>query len=477
MNRLSILLAPLGFGLLAPLSAQTTSAPAPAPAVSGLAQQVPVPVSVAAKHAGTYHVATGTWTRRSNVQAFGVNNDVIYANTAQSGYYYPAVGPLGSASLATIIDEGGLPGTSNLTPFAGTVDRDGYRVNAFEIAYCDFDPTPGVAGWEIGFFDSYSPCTIDLTPDYLVSVTGLPSNGCWILNIDLTNTAEEFCIGADGGETDPGWNNDPDRDSFGWSHRYVGTGVGAAGFLIAGDPAATDPGWMPGMIPNQGNGTYYGGASPCAGSTGYLTQDQFLTVGPFSGTPMPGCFFFGSYQGSGTCGQLSSPFASFYFQVFADDAGCTPADVQGVGVSYCDSTQNSTGDMGRIRALGSEEAAADYVRLVADRLPANEIGFFFTSETAGFSPTPGTHLGNVCVAGNIGRFNGVNQVLSTAAAGRIELGSMDGLWDTTQIPRSQAGNTYPAMAGSTSYFQCWFRDVQPTGGASNFTNGVAVTWE
>ena len=75
---------------------------------------------------------------------------------------------------------------------------------------------------------------------------------------------------------------------------------------------------------------------------------------------------------------------------------------------------------------------------------------------------------NTLPGGTIGRYAGPGQVVAASADGRVALPL-----DLNALP---AATTFlPAVAGQTWNFQAWHRDVF-AGAASNFTNGVSVTW-
>ena len=239
--------------------------------MAGAAAQTPQPLTAqkvpgAIKHAGIYHVSTGTWTRTGGAVAnFGP--DTIYSNTAGSGYFSSAGGAGGFAPLSTNFDEGQVPSSANTV---NTGNRDEYNVNCIEIGYCDNGAAMS-GGWELSFYDSYTPCTFDPAPDNTVATAGLPAGGCWTVAFDLSG-GNEICLAADGGD---GYDADGALDSFGWSYRYTGTdGSAPAGFLLSGDPQSTDPNWA-GLDPVDGTNTYYGPASLCGpdDATGLTTRD------------------------------------------------------------------------------------------------------------------------------------------------------------------------------------------------------------
>ncbi|MEM6569221.1 MAG: hypothetical protein AAF957_12465 [Planctomycetota bacterium] len=432
----------------------------------------------AVRDAGIYHVQTGTWTRRRGPTA-ALGPDVIYANTTPSGYFTAAGGVGGFAPLSEVIDEGGLPGTTNQD--APLAVNDLYSVNGFEIGYCD-NGAPGSGGWRINFYESQAPCTPPATaPNATFDLVGLPAGGCWMITVDLEGGGE-FCMEADGGAFAPGWDNDTEFDSFGWSYSYIGTdGTAPAGFLLTGDPQYTEPNYVPNGLPRDGTGTYYGPASLCAtptddNSTGYLTRDFFWIEDP-TGIDSR-CAFFGGYRNRNGCGgDQGNPYASYHMQIQADAVepcvpvlGCGPGS-GGISAVYCRSNPNSTGVETCISASGSPVAAANDVTLIATNMPLNAFGFFITSRTQGFVANPAGSQGNLCLSGVIGRFVGPGQIKDSGLQGEIRLSTTSGEWSVQAIP--SAMGPYAAMAGITSNFQAWHRDV---GGNSNFSSALTVDW-
>lgn len=148
-----------------------------------------------------------------------------------------------------------------------------------------------------------------------------------------------------------------------------------------------------------------------------------------------------------------------------------------IGASYCAQNANSTGEIARITALGSDVAADDQLTLVANRLPANQIGYFIVSLTSGAVDLPGVGLsdGILCLGSGTGRYTGQNgnpgMVLDSGDAGTFCLSGID----TTMIPLS-SGMDYPAVAGLSTYFTAWFRDPSGVIG-NNFTDAVQIDWQ
>ena len=138
-----------------------------------------------------------------------------------------------------------------------------------------------------------------------------------------------------------------------------------------------------------------------------------------------------------------------------------------IGTNYCMTNPNSTGMGGSIAAVGSSCVADNDVTLLASNLPVGNFGFFITSQTQGFVPNPAGSEGNLCILGDLGRFNQPGQVMQVDASGNMTLPI-----DLMQIPTP---NGFTAvMAGDTWNFQAWYRDTSAAGLTSNFTDGVEV---
>ncbi|MCP3915065.1 MAG: hypothetical protein GY711_05880 [bacterium] len=138
--------------------------------------------------------------------------------------------------------------------------------------------------------------------------------------------------------------------------------------------------------------------------------------------------------------------------------------VPGQTSNYCTPAfPHSGGVPARIEAAGQFVVPGGNLTLTALDLPPNQFGYFLTSETPGFVPTPGGSDGNLCLAGSIGRF--VPQVMNSGPAGTIAIPV-----DLAALPLTPP---IAVQAGETWNFQAWFRDV---GNRSNFTDAVAVTF-
>ncbi|MEM9379838.1 MAG: hypothetical protein AAGB93_07785 [Planctomycetota bacterium] len=477
----SSLLAASAIVLVTSVSAQSTSTPR-----SLQARRLPGPV----RDAGIYHVPTGTWTRTGGA-VDNIGPDVIYSNTAAIGYWStdglngPATGPNPTIEPgSTVFDEGGIPGPTNGDVTGVTLDR--FTANGFRIGYCDINVAPSSSGWRIEFYEEYTHCTdpTALTPIASITATGLPTSSteCWAVTIDLTG-GSEFCIGADGAMGT--WQDNLADDQFGWSIKYAGApGNGAeAGFLLAGAPDYTDPFYVPFDVARDGTGTYYGPPSLCPdipfvtgtfpSNSGFYSQDGYwlaAATNPFN----TDCYFFGGYRNlNGCAGFPQRPFGSFYMELMADLA--VPCGGGEIGSEYCQSNPNSTTATTDITVTGSTSVATDDVTLTASSMPTNAFGYFITSQTQGFVANPAGSEGNLCLAGNLGRFVAPIQVKNSGPQGEISISTLAGEWSTGAIPTPVG--PYAAVAGTTTNFQAWHRDVNGSGvPSSNFSNADAVTW-
>ncbi|MEC8512582.1 MAG: S8 family serine peptidase [Planctomycetota bacterium] len=138
-------------------------------------------------------------------------------------------------------------------------------------------------------------------------------------------------------------------------------------------------------------------------------------------------------------------------------------------VSYCTpTTANSTGVPGLLSAEGSLEVALDDLTIHADQLPPGQATLFLVSRTQGFTGNPGNSFGNLCLGGQVGRFNA--QVTFVDAGGRASLDV-----PLTALPEGSAA--VAAQPGETWNFQAWHRDLFFGAPISNLTDGLSVTFD
>ncbi len=129
---------------------------------------------------------------------------------------------------------------------------------------------------------------------------------------------------------------------------------------------------------------------------------------------------------------------------------------------------NSTGMSATIDFDGSAEVALNDFRLVAENLPTSSAVLFLASRTQGFAANPGGSAGNLCLGGDIGRFQ--TQVVNSGPAGAATIQP-----NLMMLP--QPNGLVAAMAGEGWNFQAWFRDSFLGIPLSNFTDGLAVFFQ
>jgi len=143
-----------------------------------------------------------------------------------------------------------------------------------------------------------------------------------------------------------------------------------------------------------------------------------------------------------------------------------------VGTPYCNpAVVNTSGNSAVLSAGGSNVASSNSLTLVASAMPANQFGFFLTSQTQGNIANPGGSQGNLCLSGTIGRYVAPGQIKNGGSGGTFSL--------PLNLSQTPAGSVFVAInAGETWNFQAWFRDIGPLGQPwSNFTNGLSVTFQ
>jgi hypothetical protein len=140
-----------------------------------------------------------------------------------------------------------------------------------------------------------------------------------------------------------------------------------------------------------------------------------------------------------------------------------------LGTSYCAVNPNSTGAASALTAMGSLAASDNDILLTAADLPTTSFGYFLTSLDQGFVANPGGSAGNLCLDGDIGRYVGAGEIQNSGAAGTFSL-----MLDLTQTPTPTG--FVGVMAGETRNFQTWHRDDVGGVPTSNFTNGLAITF-
>lgn len=147
------------------------------------------------------------------------------------------------------------------------------------------------------------------------------------------------------------------------------------------------------------------------------------------------------------------------------------------GVAFCDpADNNSTGFPTKLTGAFGSGVGSD-LHLEAAQGPPTQFGYFLVG-TAVMDPGTPISDGHLCLTGSFGRYNfgtDTNSVGQFDAAGILQNAvgsSTTGTGFDVPLSVPIAGNPM-IMAGDTWHFQLWHRE---DGGASNFSNGLSVTF-
>jgi len=422
------------------------------------------PVTSPVTNGGTYHLATGTWTRAKSPTA-NLGPDTLYNNTCLLGYYVVL------SSVETMVDSGRLPSTNSVVgpgSVAGTADS--YTINGFQIAYC---ATNALVDIDVAHYVCYSPCSdaTQLVPDSALSIAGLPGGGgsasalgCWIINIDLQGSTFEFSLTAD---CDINYDGNAAGDNMGWAQTETNPAGAPGGPLLAGDPYGILAAGPLGVGCAFGDGTVFVGQDVTTQGTGVGADDVFETD---IGGAYAGCWYFGGYLGG-------APFASFNHVLYGDGGGSGGG---GVGTSYCSGDGSGSacpcgnnGNAGEGCANGST-AGAVLSGSGSDSVSAGDLVF---SATQLIANQPGLYFqGDNQINSGAGVPFGDGLRCSGGAVIRCEVRFADSAGDSaTTIDIGVKGG---CAAGDVKNYQIWYRDpaTTPCGGQFNLSNGISVSW-
>jgi len=164
----------------APLALVAAAFAIPCPYVLGQAslRSQMRPITAPIRHAGVYHLGTGTWTRDAELATLA-GPDTIYNNTC-SGVYYGTMNSGGNEKWQhrSCVPSPSHPTVPTIVPGAtGNDEAPGchpqYTINGFQFAYCSSATT--TVDWELEAANSYLYCSsADLVPNATLIVTGLP---------------------------------------------------------------------------------------------------------------------------------------------------------------------------------------------------------------------------------------------------------------------------------------------------------------
>jgi len=408
-----------------------------------------------ARDAGTYHLASGTWTRRGSA-TLATSPDAIYRNDAPSGYF--ATGWEGCWSVEEVM----LPGPDN--PYVGS--QEAYEIDGVEFRYCKLGS--GTVDWFLGFYDGYFPCDDPTAPAHCIGellpqpyvVPGLPgASACWTITVDLSG-GFEVCMQADGGSCHPGYQGASQwRDHGGMGFAWETSDGGMAGPALAGDPC-----WKP-----RGEGTcYLPGFTSCAPDASGLGLQDLFSISAHNGftdcSINTGCYWFGGYICSAQCGGISvSPFLQFHFVLFADCAATCSGNPTLV---YCDETQdpNNAADIG----ISTTDSSSSIIELVVENARPGQFACLVVGDGSTAIDDPPGSVGSLCVAGGscLGFYDKDVQTIAPNGTASVDLKN------AVSQPCSGAVQIVP---GAVWNFQYWHR--QPMGQASTFSSAIQVTFQ
>lgn len=285
----------------------------------------PRPITSPVRHAGTFHLATGTWTRSNASWLLG--NDILYNNATPQSYYL-SVSDNGVTPYQ-IVDSGRIPSLSD------TGDGDAYLVDGLTFGYCSSAGVGAVLTISFLFDEANGPCSgpaVGSAGSFVLN--GAPSSqttgvlACWLLTVDLAASSSEFLLS---GDADGLFDGSAALDNFGFGFTIAGHGNDPTGPFLAGDPA---------NCPFGGGTSNFGYGGLCG--TGLGQQDQFWIETQQLGGP--GCYWFGGYPGN--------PWSGFYMRLHGDStasgsplAYCTPTS--GNSVSASGAVLTSAGNFGQ----------------------------------------------------------------------------------------------------------------------------------
>jgi hypothetical protein len=460
------------------------------------------PITSPFRHAGVFHVATGTWTRNSQLSNL-TGPDTIYNNSCATAYFFPILSDEQYEHRSRVPTLGGAPWNAPTTvnPFDPLKNdeapgcAESYVVNGFEFLYCSSRVGPfgaGVFDYDQAFASAYLACgASDMVRDVTFNITGLPGGTpagaqiCWIVDIDLDAASLSFTLAAD---QDGTWVGPSTSEQFGWSQGPTTpgiTGAMATGPVIAGNftwPGGPFTGPLP--MCSGTDGTIWDSPINLAeAGTGMSSNDFFRITGNTANVPSgPGCYFFGG----------TTIHSDFYLKLFSDpQCAPTPPLVQncipGVGTTTalcpcsnppvapglgCNNFGAGPVPSGLLDGSGVASLAADTLSLNVTGENNTSLSVFFTA--SGVQGSGLAHAGGVrCIITALKRLGTHGAV---AGATSYPIGA-----DLSVSARSAALGV-PISAGQTRHYQTIYRDPNAAGPCGNvlstvnLTNAGSVTW-
>lgn len=435
----------------------------------------PQAVTASVKDGGTLDWATGTWKHTGNQiqNANAVGAVTLYNNSCNwtGGAFFAG----GVGTCFEWYDEGRIPSLDPADPQSGLAGvANAYTVCGWTFGYCTGETvqqqfvqqfwsgvlTQGVGGICAGPYGPADNLTA-FNNGAAFLITGLPrsttfdSQSCWLITLDLTNTANGGFLFT--GNDDIAYQGTGATDNFGWSWR-LGLASTApnntTGWFIQGEPSVGT---------SAGTFNVPPASDPLTGGScgsGLGTTDNFwinTDFGSTCGGPASGCYFFGGYPGN--------PYGSFYLTL------------QGVGEAlggptvYCTAKASFAGCTASVTTSNASadpvSGANDYSAVLAAAQTLRP-GIFFTSNTgAAALPFSG---GILCFFPPLRR----SATLFTGGAAQFQCtgGYQLLINDGTIIPAGFDGGP-----GGTTFIQAWYRSPQLADGfGTALSNAMSLNW-
>ena len=453
------------------------------------------PITSPIRHAGVYHVATGTWTRNQSLSNVS-GQDIIYNNSCAPVYFSAMAGgdkwqhrsrvPTTAANGAPTVVDPLQPTKNDEAPGCDTR----YLVNGFQALVCTSRPFgSGPFTMTFEFADAYLVCgggdmvpqqsfTVPIPPD-----TGTTGQTCWVVDVDLDGTSQSFLLQSDQDGTYVGPST---AEQFGvsWGMDPAIGLADATGPVIAGNlswPGGPFTGPLPMCAGTEGT-IWDSPINLSEAGTGMASLDAFRTVTGGGFPSGPGCYFFGG----------TTIHSDFYLKLYSD-AQCGPIKT-GVPVCFpgiggtipcpCGQSPNPAGgcaNFGPGATTGAVLVGSGLASLSNDRVVLTA-----SNERPTAALTNVFWAGRTPIGGGVPAGAGVRCVTLTlrrlytgqSSGGTI---SRPGMADPSVSARSAAVGS-PIIAGETRGYFNLYRDNQAAGPCGNSastinaTNAFLITW-
>jgi hypothetical protein len=456
-----------------------------------------MPITSPFRHAGVYHVATGTWTRNGALSNL-TGPDTIYNNTCNTGYFSAQNSneKWQHRSRVPTTAANGAPTTVNASDATKNDEAPGcdtsYVVNGFQIVYCT-SRAAGLGNFnnDFEFANAYLSCGVsDMVPDQTFNVTGLPPGTpggtqiCWIVDIDLNAASASFTLNAD---QDGTWVGPSTSEQFGYSIGPTTLGITtlqATGPVLAGNFTWTGGPFVgPLALCSGTDGTIWDSPINLAEEGTGMSSNDFFRITGTGATVAAGCYYFGG----------TTIHSDFYLKLFSDAQcaptspmvqNCFPGTPPTTQICPCGQPNNPNGGCANfgagstsgavLNATGTASLSGDTVVLVtSNHRPAAAItNVFFTG--SGTQNTGVPHGAGVrCVTTALKRL-----YTGQTSGGTI---ARPGMGDPSITARC-ATLSVPISAGQTRHYFNLYRDAQAAGPCGNTastvntTNAGSITW-